>query len=94
MFKFNLKLFLFIEYPMDKNNEKGFINICPINPVKSEEDEMKLKIHLLERKVEELTNMMVLLQERITSLERTNYRSMRGPSFLTGDPFMFPPEQG
>jgi hypothetical protein len=49
---------------------------------------------LLERKVNELHNMIVLLQERITYLERSNYRNARGPSFFTGDPFIFPPEQG
>jgi hypothetical protein len=78
---------------MDKNKE-SFVKSCPINPFTSEEDSLQLKIHLLERKVEELSSMMVILQDRITSLERSNYRYARTPSFLTGDPFMFPPEQG
>lgn len=79
---------------MDKNKEESFIKSYPINHSTSEEDTLKVKIHLLERKVEELSNMMVLLQDRITYLERSNYRYSRTPSFLMGDPFMFPPEQG
>jgi len=62
--------------------------------IKSEKEETEARMKLLERKVNELHNMIVLLQDRIASLERTNYRNVRGPSFLTGDPFMFPPEQG
>lgn len=82
---------------MDKNKDDNLLGVrlCSINgKPKSETEEHNARIHLLERKVDELHNMIVLLQDRITSLERSNYRYSRTPSFLTGDPFMFPPEQG
>lgn len=82
---------------MDKKEELNLLDE-PLHyidgMVKSEKEENEARMKLLERKVNELHNMIVLLQDRITSLERSNYRSARGPSFLTGDPFMFPPEQG
>lgn len=52
------------------------------------------RFQLLERKIEELSNTIIILQERITTFERERYRFSRTPSFLTGDPFVFPPEQG
>jgi hypothetical protein len=82
---------------MDKKEENNFLDE-PIHYidgiVKSEKEETEARMKLLERKVNELHNMIVLLQERITYLERSNYRNARGPSFFTGDPFIFPPEQG
>lgn len=82
---------------MDKKEENDFLNE-PLHyidgVIKSEKQENEAKFKLLERKVNELHNIITLLQDRIASLERTNYRNARGPSFFTGDPFIFPPEQG
>lgn len=69
---------------MDKKEENVFLT----------EKENDIRFKLLERQISELNNTIVILQERITSLERSNYRYSRTPSFLTGDPFMFLPEQG
>lgn len=82
---------------MDKKEENNFLDE-PLHyidgAIKSEKEEHEARIKLLERKVNELHNMISLLQDRITLLERANYNTMRGPSFFTGDPFIFPPEQG
>lgn len=73
-------------------DEHSGVRCCPIGGrPKSEKEENDVKIKLLERKVDELHNMIVLLQERITTLEGERYRFSRTPSFLTGDPFVFPP---
>jgi hypothetical protein len=78
---------------MDENNSS--IRACPIGgKPKSEQEANDRRFHLLERKIEELSNTIIILQERITTLERERYRFSRTPSFLTGDPFIFPPEQG
>lgn len=80
---------------MDKEEKDiNGLRLCSINgKPKSETEENNTRIHLLERKVDELYNMIILLQERITTLEREKYRFSRTPSFLTGDPFMFPPPE-
>jgi hypothetical protein len=48
----------------------------------------------LEKTIEQLTQKLIILEERIAFLEREKYRHTRGPSFLIGDPFTFLPEQG
>lgn len=55
---------------------------------------IEVKIVILERTIEELTQKLIILEERISSLEREKYRYSRTPSFLIGDPFTFPPEHG
>lgn len=67
---------------MDKNKE----NILESTDV---------KIERLETMIENLSHKVIVLEERIMTLEREKYsRFSRTPSFLTGDPFMFPPESG
>jgi hypothetical protein len=67
---------------MDKNKE----NIL---------ESSNVKIERLETIIENLSHKMVILEQRIMTLEREKYsRFSRTPSFLTGDPFMFPPESG
>ena len=68
---------------MDKNKENTLF------------DSSDIKIQRLEKLIENLSHKIILLEERIMTLEREKYtRFSRTPSFLTGDPFMFPPEQG
>ena len=52
------------------------------------------EIEILKRTIEQLSHKIIILEERIITLEHEKYRHARGPSFLIGDPFMFPPEQG
>jgi hypothetical protein len=52
------------------------------------------EIEILERTIEQLTQKLIILEERIAFLEREKYRHTRGPSFLIGEPFTFLPEQG
>lgn len=67
---------------MDKNIDTTF-------------DLSEVKIQRLEKMIEDLSHKIVILEERIMTLEREKYsRFSRTPSFLTGDPFMFPPESG
>lgn len=67
---------------MDKNKE----NIL---------ESSNVKIERLETIIENLSHKIIILEERIMTLEREKYsRFSRTPSFLTGDPFMFPPESG
>lgn len=67
---------------MDKNKE----NIL---------ESSNVKIERLEKIIESLSHKIIVLEERIMTLENEKYsRFSRTPSFLTGDPFMFPPESG
>lgn len=77
---------------MEKPSDFSGVRVCPINgKPKSEKEENDVRFKLLERKVDELHNIITILQERITTLENERYRFSRTPSFLTGDPFVFPP---
>jgi hypothetical protein len=51
------------------------------------------EIEILERTIEQLTQKLIILEERISFLEREKYRHERGPSFLIGVPYTFLPEQ-
>ena len=58
-------------------------------------DLSEVKIKRLEKMIEDLSHKIVILEERVMTLEREKYnRFSRTPSFLTGDPFVFPPEMG
>lgn len=52
------------------------------------------EIEILKITIEQLKHKIIILEERIIKLEREKYRHARGPSFLIGDPFTFPPEYG
>jgi hypothetical protein len=57
--------------------------------------EVHIKVDSLERTVQQLMEKIIVLEERIKVIERNTYqRYSRGPSFFTGDPYIFPPEQG
>jgi hypothetical protein len=55
---------------------------------------IEVKVVILERTIEQLTQKFIILEERIAFLEREIYRYSRTPSFLIGDSFTFPPERG
>lgn len=56
--------------------------------------DLHIKIKILEHTVEQLVHKITILEERIRIMEYDRYRHARTPSFLTGDPFVFPPNQG
>lgn len=59
------------------------------------DSELNTKIDSLERTVQQLMEKIAVLEERIRVMERNTYqRYSRAPSFFTGDPYIFPPEQG
>ena len=71
---------------MDKNKD---------NMLFESSDSSAIKIQRLEKLIEDLSHKIVILEKRIMTLEREKYtRFSRTPSFLTGDPFIFPPEMG
>jgi hypothetical protein len=82
-----------MENQIDMKDLSG-VRACPINSKpKSEKEENNARFNFLERKVDELNNIIILLQERVNTLERERHRFSRTPSFLTGDPFIFPPPE-
>jgi len=50
------------------------------------EEENERKNYLLETKFEEQSQRIIMLEQRIVSLEIERHRFSRTPSFLTGDP--------
>lgn len=48
------------------------------------------EIEILKRTIEQLSNKVIILEERIITLEHEKYRHVRSPSFLIGDTFMLP----
>ena len=68
---------------MEKKDMSG-VRACPIGGVPKSEIELNnRRFHLLERKIDELSNIIINLQKRLLTLESR--------SQSTDDPFMYPP---
>lgn len=71
----------------------SYVRACPINGrPKSEKEANDRKLHSLERKVDELSSTINILNERITTLEREKTNFFSTQSFLIDNPFLFTSE--
>jgi len=75
-------------------NVKIYLKLCIYLSILTSMDKNSNEIEILKRTIEQLGHKIIILEERVVTLEREKYRTARSPSFLIGDPFTFLPEQG
>lgn len=71
---------------------KYVIHICMFNSCSILTSMEANEIEILKRTIEQLSNKVIILEERIITLEHEKYRHVCSPSFLIGDTFMLPRE--